>query len=121
MSTYTMNMSEEIFRPDARQFNPERWMKPDSKQLAEQIYTFSKGSRMYIGIKSVLSPWTRSTCRACTNTFGSLANVGLVILIARLLYNLNVFPACSFKGLVEREHFTVSYAPHGVQFDFEAK
>lgn len=51
MSTYTMNMSEEIFGPDARQFNPERWMKPDSKQLAEQIYTFSKGSRMCIGIK----------------------------------------------------------------------
>lgn len=46
-----MNMSEEIFGPDARVFNPERWLQPDSKQLGEHIYTFSKGPRMCIGIK----------------------------------------------------------------------
>lgn len=51
MSTYTMNLSEEIFGPDARVFNPERWLGPNSKQLAEHIYTFSKGPRMCIGIK----------------------------------------------------------------------
>lgn len=51
MSTYTMNMSEEIFGPDARVFNPERWLQSDSKQLGEHIYTFSKGPRMCIGIK----------------------------------------------------------------------
>ncbi|KAG6363997.1 hypothetical protein INS49_009100 [Diaporthe citri] len=88
MSTYTMNMSEEIFGPDARQFNPERWMKPESKQLAEHIYTFSKGSRMCIGI--------------------NLANAELVILIASLFYNLKVSRPCHFQEPVEREHFTVS-------------
>lgn len=51
MSTYTMNMSEDIFGPDVRTFNPERWLGPDSKQLGEHLYTFSKGSRMCIGIK----------------------------------------------------------------------
>lgn len=51
----------------------------------------------------------------------SLANAELVILIARLFYNLKVSAPCDFKGLVEREHFTVSYAPHGVPFNFEAK
>lgn len=30
-----MNMSEEIFGPDVRTFNPERWLGPDSKQLGE--------------------------------------------------------------------------------------
>lgn len=51
MSTYTMNMSEEIFGPDAREFDPERWLRPDSKQLSDHIYSFSKGTRMCIGIK----------------------------------------------------------------------
>lgn len=51
MSSYTMNMSEEIFGADARVFNPERWLRPDSKQLGEHIYSFSKGPRMCIGIK----------------------------------------------------------------------
>lgn len=51
MSTYTMNRSEEIFGPDAKEFNPERWLGPDAKQLGEHIYSFSKGSRMCIGIK----------------------------------------------------------------------
>jgi cytochrome P450 len=51
MSAYSMNMSEEIFGPDAWVFNPERWLQPDSKQLAEQIYTFSKGPRICLGIK----------------------------------------------------------------------
>lgn len=51
MSTYTMNMSEEIFGPDARVFNPERWMQPNSKQLGDNLYTFSKGARMCLGLK----------------------------------------------------------------------
>lgn len=69
---------------------------------------------------SSFHPGQRKWCML-TGACRSLANAELVILIARLFYNLNVSPACSFKGLVEREHFTVSYAPHGVQFNFEAK
>lgn len=53
--------------------------------------------------------------------FRSLANAELVILIARLFYNLKVSRPCNFQGPVEREHFTVSYAPGGVPMNFEAK
>lgn len=51
----------------------------------------------------------------------SLATAELVILIARLFYSFKVTRSCSFQGLVDREHFTVSYAPTGVPFNFEAK
>ena len=50
----------------------------------------------------------------------SLAYAELYVLIARLFYNLKVSRPCNFQELVEREHFTVSYAPRGVQFNFEA-
>lgn len=56
-----------------------------------------------------------------TNALRSLANAELVILIARLFYNLKVSRPCSFEGLAEREHFTVSYAPRGVHMNFEAR
>lgn len=56
-----------------------------------------------------------------THAFRSLANAELVILIARLFYNLKVSRPCNFQEPVEREHFTVSYAPYGVPMNFEAK
>lgn len=56
-----------------------------------------------------------------THSPRSLANAELVILIARLFYNLKVSRSCSFQGLVEREHFTVNYASTGVPFKFEAR
>lgn len=50
----------------------------------------------------------------------SLAYAQLVVLIARLFYNLKVSRPSDFQGLVEREHFTVSYAPRGCKLNFEA-
>lgn len=50
----------------------------------------------------------------------SLAYAEMVVLMARLFYNLKVSRPCSFQGLVEREHFTVSYGPRGVPLNFEA-
>lgn len=46
MSAHTMNTSGEAWGPDARSFNPDRWLKPDSKSLEQYQAAFSKGARM---------------------------------------------------------------------------
>ncbi|GKZ65181.1 hypothetical protein AnigIFM50267_007349 [Aspergillus niger] len=51
ISAYTMHTSEEIWGPDARSFNPDRWLRPESKSLDQYLCTFSKGARMCIGQK----------------------------------------------------------------------
>lgn len=55
MSAYTMNFSEELWGPDAKEFKPERWFGEQAKTLDSGLATFSKGSRQCIGIKSVTS------------------------------------------------------------------
>lgn len=54
MSTYTMHTNEEVWGPDARVFNPDRWLQPGAKSLEQYLCTFSKGARMCIGQKFVL-------------------------------------------------------------------
>ncbi|KAL4950796.1 cytochrome P450 [Aspergillus filifer] len=49
MSTYTMHTSTEAWGPDAREFNPERWLGPNAQGLESWMCTFSKGARMCIG------------------------------------------------------------------------
>ncbi|KAL2832310.1 cytochrome P450 [Aspergillus pseudoustus] len=49
MSTYTMHNSVEAWGPDARDFNPSRWIGPHSKSLEQWLCTFSKGARMCLG------------------------------------------------------------------------
>jgi hypothetical protein len=51
MSTYTMHTSTEAWGPDAREFNPDRWLGPDAQGLEQWMCTFSKGARMCIGQK----------------------------------------------------------------------
>jgi hypothetical protein len=53
MSAYTMHTSEEIWGPDARVFNPDRWLTPAAKSLEQYLCTFSKGARMCLGQKYV--------------------------------------------------------------------
>lgn len=55
-----------------------------------------------------------------TYNLRSLANAELVILIAHLFYNLKVSRPCDFQEPAVREHFTVSYSPRGVRFNFES-
>lgn len=54
MSAYTMHTSEELWGADARVFNPDRWLQPETKHLEQYLCTFSKGTRMCIGPKFVL-------------------------------------------------------------------
>lgn len=51
MSAHTMHYDTQIWGPDAKSFNPERWLGPDAKQLETHLVTFSKGARQCIGIK----------------------------------------------------------------------
>lgn len=51
MSTYTMHTNTEAWGPDAREFNPDRWLVPDDQGLEHWMCTFSKGARMCIGQK----------------------------------------------------------------------
>ncbi|KAL0930358.1 Benzoate 4-monooxygenase 1 [Colletotrichum truncatum] len=50
MSAYTMHTSPELWGPDARSFNPDRWLGPAGKTLDQHLYTFGKGVRQCIGI-----------------------------------------------------------------------
>ncbi|KAI3008181.1 hypothetical protein CBS147346_2752 [Aspergillus niger] len=38
MSTYTMHTNEEVWGPDARVFNPDRWLQPGAKSLEHVAY-----------------------------------------------------------------------------------
>ncbi|KAM5385660.1 hypothetical protein ACJZ2D_000859 [Fusarium nematophilum] len=49
MSAHTMHSSTEIWGPDARFFNPDRWLAPDAKNLEKYMVSFSKGARMCLG------------------------------------------------------------------------
>ncbi|KAF6814866.1 hypothetical protein CSOJ01_03877 [Colletotrichum sojae] len=49
ISAYTMHNSYDIWGPDARSFNPDRWLRPDAQSLEQYLCPFSKGARMCIG------------------------------------------------------------------------
>ncbi|OLN86993.1 Benzoate 4-monooxygenase 2 [Colletotrichum chlorophyti] len=49
MSAHTMHTSVSLWGPDARSFNPDRWLASNSKSLEQYLVSFSKGSRMCIG------------------------------------------------------------------------
>ena len=45
-----VSFSEEIFTR-AREFLPDRWLQPESKDLGNYLIAFSKGPRSCLGIK----------------------------------------------------------------------
>ncbi|KAJ5007468.1 Cytochrome P450 monooxygenase sdnE [Colletotrichum sp. SAR 10_66] len=49
MSAHTMHSSVDLWGPDARLFNPNRWLGSDAKGLDQYQVAFSKGARMCIG------------------------------------------------------------------------
>ncbi|KAF9873228.1 cytochrome p450 [Colletotrichum karsti] len=49
VSAHTMHSNVEIWGPDARCFNPDRWLSPEAKSLEQYQVSFSKGARMCIG------------------------------------------------------------------------
>lgn len=50
-----MHTSTEVWGPDAREFNPDRWLGGKAAGLEAYLTTFSKGSRGCIGMKYVPS------------------------------------------------------------------
>ncbi|KAJ1328957.1 benzoate 4-monooxygenase [Microdochium nivale] len=53
ISAYTMHTDTDFWGPDARYFNPNRWLADDAKRLDEYSCAFSKGARMCLGINLV--------------------------------------------------------------------
>lgn len=51
MSAHTVHTNVGVWGPDARYFNPDRWLGPDAKKLEQYQVAFSKGNRMCIGQK----------------------------------------------------------------------
>ncbi|GJC84906.1 N-acetyltryptophan 6-hydroxylase ivoC [Colletotrichum liriopes] len=49
MSPHTMHTNVGVWGPDARSFNPDRWLTPNAKSLEQYQVAFSKGNRMCIG------------------------------------------------------------------------
>jgi cytochrome P450 len=50
MSALFVHNSETIFK-DAKTFNPDRWLDPDSASVDKWLVSFSKGPRSCLGIK----------------------------------------------------------------------
>ncbi|CAG8570740.1 16323_t:CDS:2 [Racocetra persica] len=49
-SIWSIHKSKEIWGPDANDFVPERWLKPENSQVKGAFYAFSAGSRNCIGV-----------------------------------------------------------------------
>jgi cytochrome P450 len=49
MSAYTCHTDTEVWGPDAREFNPDRWLGPDSTAKFSDVMTFGKGVRSCLG------------------------------------------------------------------------
>lgn len=50
MSPFSLHRNPDIF-PNPLEFNPERWMGPDAKELNRWFWAFSSGGRMCIGMQ----------------------------------------------------------------------
>jgi cytochrome P450 len=87
MSAYTMHNSEELWGPNARHFQPERWLGEDAKGLDEHLVTFSKGARN------------------CTGQ--TLAQANLLLMFFMLFRNFDIeLDGASEKGFVTKDVFT---------------
>ena len=95
MGAYTMHNSEELWGPNARHFEPERWLGEDAKGLDENLVTFSKGARNCIG--------------------QTLAQAELLFVIFMLFRNFDIeLDAVSEKGVKTRDQFTQSVQEPGL-------
>ncbi|CAG8947186.1 unnamed protein product [Penicillium salamii] len=100
MSAYTMNYSEELWGPDARIFNPERWLQPESKNLDQYLSTFSKGARMCIG--------------------QNIAVGEVTTMLAYLFRNFKLSLPPDFERPKQKDLFTMEYGKPGLLVKFEA-
>ncbi|KAE8409546.1 cytochrome P450 [Aspergillus pseudonomiae] len=100
ISAYTMHYSEELWGPDARTFNPERWLQPESKNLDQYLCTFSKGARMCIG--------------------QNIAFAEITIVMAYIFRNYKLSLPPDFQRPKQKDFFTMEYEKPGLPVKFEA-
>ncbi|KAL4888830.1 cytochrome P450 [Aspergillus ambiguus] len=98
MSAYTMHTSEEIWGPDARVFNPDRWLHPEAKPLEQYLCTFSKGARMCIG--------------------QNVAYAEVTIVMAYLFRNFDISLPSGFRPPRRKDLFTMEYSKPGLPLKF---
>ncbi|KAJ6076156.1 cytochrome P450 [Penicillium canescens] len=98
MSAYTMHMSEEVWGSDVRAFNPNRWLKPESKGLEKYLCTFSKGARMCIG--------------------QNVAYAEITIVMAYLFRNFKLSLPPDFVPPERKDLFTMEYSNPGLPIIF---
>ncbi|KAK2875011.1 hypothetical protein FQN49_001853 [Arthroderma sp. PD_2] len=99
ISAYTMNFSQELWGSDAKTFNPDRWLK-SNKKLRQELYSFSKGSRM---------------CPGQNLTYGEMT-----ILMGYLFKNFKLSLPPNFRMPEVKDWFPAKYPPSGVHIKFES-
>ncbi|GAQ42217.1 cytochrome P450 [Aspergillus tubingensis] len=100
MSAYTMHTSEEVWGPDARAFNPDRWLQPGAKSLEQYLCTFSKGARMCIG--------------------QNVAYAEVTIVMAYLFRNFDIRLPPDFRPPERKDLFTMEYSKPGLPLKFSS-
>nr|XP_001394356.2 cytochrome P450 oxidoreductase [Aspergillus niger CBS 513.88] len=100
MSTYTMHTNEEVWGPDARVFNPDRWLQPGAKSLEQYLCTFSKGARMCIG--------------------QNVAYAEVTIVMAYLFRNFDIQLPPGFRAPEKKDLFTMEYSKPGLPLRFSS-
>ncbi|GKZ35743.1 hypothetical protein AbraIFM66950_006496 [Aspergillus brasiliensis] len=100
MSTYTMHTNEEVWGPDARIFNPDRWLQPEAKSLEQYLCTFSKGARMCIG--------------------QNVAYAEVTIVMAYLFRNFDIWLPSGFREPEKKDLFTMEYSKPGLPLKFSS-
>ncbi|KAL4916460.1 cytochrome P450 [Aspergillus aurantiobrunneus] len=100
MSAYTMHTSEEIWGPDARVFNPDRWLQPEAKSLEQYLVAFSKGARMCIG--------------------QNVSYAEITIIMAYLFRNFDIRLPEDFTPPERRDLFTMEYEKPGLPLKFSS-
>lgn len=117
MSAYTMHTDPEIWGPDAKSFNPDRWLGPDAKQLETHICTFSKGARQCIGMKYVTPAPGKLWCPKLTHQ--SVAYAEVTLTLAHLFHQFKM--ELRTKQMNTKDVFTQQVLSPGVQVDFKLR
>ncbi|KAI8648552.1 hypothetical protein NCS57_01466400 [Fusarium keratoplasticum] len=114
ISAYTMHTNTDIWGPDAREFNPDRWLIPDAKGLDQYLCSFSKGTRMCLGQKLVFRSPYRG-CQAIGLLWCSIAMVELTVAFAWIFRRYRLFLSEDFEVPAKVDRFTNTYLAPGVK------
>lgn len=110
-----MHTDPQIWGPDAKSFNPARWLGPDAKQLETNICTFSKGARQCIGMKYV-TPARSEISKADPS---SVAYAEITITLAHLFHQFKM--ELKTKQMYVEDRFTQQVLEPGVLVDFKLR